>query len=62
MFLEKKKRKTHLQEYPISLTHLLAIGKQAGIVHKNACNLSRAHRSSPRILCGQSKGGRAEKE
>jgi hypothetical protein len=59
MFLGKK---THLQEYPISLAHLLATGKQAGIVRKNVRTLSRAHRSSPRILCGQSKGGRAGKE
>jgi len=46
---KKKKRKTQLQEYPIFLPHLLAIGKQAGIVRKNARSLSRAHRSSPRV-------------
>jgi hypothetical protein len=52
----KKKRKNHLQEYPISLFHLLAMSKQVGIVRKNARSLSCAHRSSPRRLLGQFKG------
>jgi hypothetical protein len=35
----KKKEKTHRQEYLICLSHLLGIGKQTSIVHKNTRNL-----------------------
>jgi hypothetical protein len=43
-------KKNHHQEYPISLPRLLAIGKQGGIVGKNARTLSRVQRSS-RAYC-----------
>jgi hypothetical protein len=42
--LGKKKEKLISRVSRIPL-HLLAIGKQAGTVRKNACTLSRAHRS-----------------
>jgi hypothetical protein len=54
-FLEEKN--SYLRVSRI-LSHLLAIGKQAGIVCKNMCNLSCAQRSSPRFFLGQSKGRR----
>jgi hypothetical protein len=44
MFFGKKKKNSSPRVSHIPL-HLLAIGKQAGTVRKNACTLSRAHRS-----------------
>ena len=38
-FFRKKERKTYLQEYPVSLPHLLGIDNQAGIVRKNTRRL-----------------------